>query len=78
VNLRQALPAVETTVVWLFLLQAIRVLFASLFGVIYNAVFDQTLPCIVVVLDLALVVLAMALCCWSWPPASPSRLNSQR
>jgi endonuclease/exonuclease/phosphatase family metal-dependent hydrolase len=59
VNLRKILRAAETAVVWLFLLQALRVLFASLFGVIYDAVFDQTLSFIIVGLDLLLVVLAM-------------------
>jgi hypothetical protein len=29
VNLRKILPAAETTAVWLFLLQALRVLFSS-------------------------------------------------
>lgn len=58
-SLRKALPVVETTVVWLFLLQALRVLFSSLFGVIYDAIFEQTLPLVVVGLDLLLVVLAM-------------------
>lgn len=57
-NLRKILPAVETAAVWLFLLQALRVLFSSLFGVIYEALFDQSLPFVVVGLDLLLLVLA--------------------
>jgi endonuclease/exonuclease/phosphatase family metal-dependent hydrolase len=59
VNLRKTMQAVETTALWLFLLQAFRVLFTALFGVIYDAVFDQSLPMIVVGLDLLLVILAM-------------------
>lgn len=58
-NLRKVVPAVETTVVWLFLLQASRVLFSSLFGVFYDALFDASLPLWVMALDLVLVVLAM-------------------
>jgi endonuclease/exonuclease/phosphatase family metal-dependent hydrolase len=58
VNLRKILPAAETTAVWLFLLQALRVLFSSFFGVIYEALFNQSLPFVVVGLDLLLLVLA--------------------
>ena len=58
-NLSKTLPVVETAAVWLFLLQAFRVLFATLFGVIYDAVFDQALSPILAGLDLLLVVLAM-------------------
>ncbi len=59
VNLRKTLQTVETTALWLFLLQALRVLFSSLFGVIYDAVMDQTVTLTVVGLDLMLVILAM-------------------
>jgi endonuclease/exonuclease/phosphatase family metal-dependent hydrolase len=59
VNLRKVLSIAETAVVWLFLQQALRVLFAALFGVIYDAVFDQTLPFYVVGLDMLLILLAM-------------------
>lgn len=59
VNLRAMLPVVESAAMWLFLLQALRVLFASLFGVIYDAIFEHTLSLIVVGLNLLLVVLAM-------------------
>jgi endonuclease/exonuclease/phosphatase family metal-dependent hydrolase len=58
VNLRKILPAVETAAVWLFLLQALRALFSSLFGVIYEALFDQSLSFVVVGLDLLLLILA--------------------
>lgn len=58
-SLRKIGPAAETTVVWLFLFQALRMLFASMFGVIYDAVFDHTLPYSVVAFDLLLVILAM-------------------
>jgi len=56
----RVLSAVETAIVWLFLLQAIRVLFSSLFGVIYDAVFDDSLNAFVVIVDIALIVLAMS------------------
>lgn len=59
-DLRKMLPALEATIVWLFLLQAFRALFASLFGVIYDAVFDQTLSILVVGLDLLLVIVAIS------------------
>ncbi len=59
VSLRKALPTIETTAIWLFLLQALRVLFASLFGVIYQAIFDASLSPFIVVLDMLLVILAM-------------------
>ena len=53
------LSVVETAIVWLFLLQALRVLFSSLFGVIYDTVFDESLNVFVVIVDIALIVLAM-------------------
>ncbi len=59
VSLRKALPTIETTAIWLFLLQALRVLFASLFGVIYQAIFDASLSPLIVALDMLLVILAM-------------------
>jgi endonuclease/exonuclease/phosphatase family metal-dependent hydrolase len=58
VKLRKTLQTVETTALWLFLLQAFRVLFSALFGVIYDAIFDQTLSLFIVGLDLLLLILA--------------------
>lgn len=57
-NLRKT-QVVETTALWLFFLQAFRVLFTSLFGVIYDAVFDQSISLAVVGLDLLLIILAL-------------------
>jgi len=59
VNWRTGLLTVETVVIWLFFLQAIRVLFTALFGVIYDAVFDASLSMLVVALDLLLITLAL-------------------
>jgi endonuclease/exonuclease/phosphatase family metal-dependent hydrolase len=45
--------------IWLFLLQAIRVLFASIFGVLYDALFAEALALPIAGLDLLLVLLAV-------------------
>ncbi len=58
-NWRTGLLTAETAIIWLFFLQAIRVLFTALFGVIYDAVFDASLSILVVLLDLLLIILAM-------------------
>ncbi len=58
-NWRPRLPTIESAFVWLFLLQAIRVLLSSLFGVIYDAVFDQQTSFFVVVFDVLLIIAAM-------------------
>jgi endonuclease/exonuclease/phosphatase family metal-dependent hydrolase len=70
-GLRAILPTVETAIVWLFLLQAVRVLFSSWVGVIYDVVFDQSLDALVVVVDIALILLAML------APALLSRFEGQ-
>ena len=56
---RTVLVTVETTIVCLFLLQALRALLASLSGVIHDAVIDQALTICVVDLRLPLITIAM-------------------
>lgn len=58
-NTRKALAITETAAVWLFFLQAIRTLFSTLFGVIYDARFEGGIMLLVASLDLVLLVLVM-------------------
>ena len=58
-NRRTMLATVRTTVVCLFLLQAVRGLMTLLFGSGHDAVFDQALAVSVLTLDLLLITLAM-------------------
>ncbi len=65
--------AVEATAVFLFLYQALRVLFSVLFGLIYDALFAEAMPMTTVGLVLAVVVLALLT-----PLTVPRRPDRQR
>lgn len=54
------LRKVEATAVFLFFLQAVRVLFSVLFGVIYDTVFEETFPLVTVGGILLAIVAALA------------------
>ena len=52
------LGTVEAAAVLLFLLQSVRVLFSVLFGLIYDAIFEEIIPLTVVGGILAIVIVA--------------------
>ncbi len=58
-NTRKALAVTETAAVWLFFLQAIRTLFSTLFGVLYDLRLEGGIQVLVAGLDLVLLVLVM-------------------
>jgi endonuclease/exonuclease/phosphatase family metal-dependent hydrolase len=64
---------IEVTAVSLFFYQALRVLFSVLFGLIYDALFDESLSMAIVGLVLAVLVLALLA-----PLAGPRRPRGRR
>ncbi len=72
-RLAQAAGVVEATAVFLFFYQALRVLFSVLFGLIYDALFAETMPMTPVGLVLVLVILALLS-----PLAAPRRPDRRR